>query len=171
LAMVFAVHVCGATTSEATMGLFDKIKGAVNMVTGGAATVDIQYAEIATAGGIVPVRVTVTSKGTAIPSKGVFVDFTGLERVFISKRDERKFDEDYLREEPHAAQAFQLCGEFTLAPGETKVFDGSITVPVNVQPSFAGKYAQNMYQLRGRLEAKGNDPDSGYKPIRIVTPS
>ena len=40
----------------------------------------------------------------------------------------------------------------------------------DVQPTFAGRYAQNHYQVRGRLEATGNDPDSGCKPLRVLAP-
>ena len=41
------------------MGLLDKLKGAVHAVTGGAATVEIQYAEKVAAGGSLAVKVTV----------------------------------------------------------------------------------------------------------------
>ena len=150
------------------MGFLDKIKGAVNAVTGGAATVTIQYAENAQAGKTVPVKVTVVSKGGEVKSKGIFVDFQGDEVVSISKRDESKLSDDYHREFPHSSQEFQLCDAFVLAANETKVVEGTITLPSNLQPSFEGKYCKNKYSVRGRLEAKGNDPDSGFKPIRIV---
>lgn len=153
------------------MGLLDKLKGAVHAVTGGAATVEIQYAEKVNAGGAVPVRVTVTSKGTEIKSKGVFVDFEGVERITISKKDEQKFSEDYHRQISHSTQEFQLCGEFVLGAGETKTIEGSVNLSPTLQPSFEGRWSKNIYQVRGRLEAKGNDPDSGYKPMRIVVPT
>lgn len=150
------------------MGFLDKIKGAVNAVTGGAATVTIQYAENAQAGKSVPVKVTAVSKGGEVKSKGIFVDFIGEEEVTISKRDESKFSDDYHREFEHSKQEFQLCDAFVLAPNETKVIEGTIQLPSNLQPSFEGRYTKNKYAVRGRLEAKGNDPDSGFKPIRIV---
>lgn len=152
------------------MGFFDKIKGAVQAVTGGAATVEIHYAERVSAGAAVPVRVTVTSKGAEIKSKGVFVDFEGVERISIPKKEEQKFTEDYHRQVSHSTQEFQLCGEFVLGAGETKTIDGSINLPSTLQPSFEGRWAKNVYQVRGRLEAKGNDPDSGYKPLRVIVP-
>lgn len=153
------------------MGILDKLKGAVHAVTGGAATVEIQYAEKVTAGAAVPVRVTVTSKGAEIKSKGVFVDFEGVEKIHIPKKEEQKFSEDYHRSLAHATQEFQLCGEFVLGAGETKVVEGTINLPSTLQPSFEGRWSKNLYQVRGRLEAKGNDPDSGYKPMRVVVPS
>ena len=152
------------------MGFFDKIKGAVNAVTGGAATVEITYAERITAGASVPVKVTVTSKGTEIKSKGVFVDFEGTEAVHISKKDDSKLGEDYRRSVEHSKQEFQLCGEFVLGAGESKTIDGTLQLPSSLQPSFEGRFAKNTYAVRGRLEAKGNDPDSGWKPMRIVVP-
>lgn len=153
------------------MGLLDKLKGAVHAVTGGAATVEIQYAEKVNAGASVPVRVTCTSKGAEIKSKGVFVDFEGVEKVHIPKKEEQKFNEDYHKQFSHSTQTFQLCGEFVLGAGATQVFEGHINLPPTLQPSFDGRFVDNVYQIRGRLEAKGNDPDSGYKPIRVVVPS
>ena len=152
------------------MGFFDKIKGAVNAVTGGAATVEITYAERITAGASVPVKVTVTSKGTEIKSKGVFVDFEGNEQVHVSKKDDSKLGEDYRRSFEHSKQEFQLCGEFVLGAGESKTVEGTIPLPSSLQPSFEGRCTKNIYQVRGRLEAKGNDPDSGWKPMRIIVP-
>ena len=149
------------------MGFFDKIKGAVHAVTGGAATVEIQYAERVTAGQAVPVKVTVTSKGAEIKSKGVFVDFRGVERVTISKRDDSNLSQDYHRSADHSAQQFQLCGEFVLGAGESRVVEGTINLP----SSFEGRFTKNVYEVQGRLEAKGNDPDSGWKPMRVVVPA
>ena len=153
------------------MGFFDKIKGAVNAVTGGAATVEITYAERVSAGGAVPVRVTVTSKGSEIKSKGVYVDFEGNEHIHISKKDDSKLTEDYRRSVEHSQQEFQICGAFVLAAGESKTVEGTVQLPSTLQPSFEGRFAKNQYQLRGRLEATGNDPDSGWKPMRICAPA
>ena len=152
------------------MGFFDKLKGAVHAVTGGAANVEIRYAEKAVAGGSLPVKVTVTSKGAEIKSKGVFVDFEGVEKIHIPKKEEQKFSEDYHKSISHSTQEFQLCGEFVLGAGETKTLEGVINLPPTLSPSFDGRFAKNIYQVRGRLEAKGNDPDSGFKPLRVVVP-
>ena len=152
------------------MGFFDKIKGAVNAVTGGAATVEITYADKATAGTSVPVKVTVTSKGTEIKSKGIFVDFEGNEHVHVTKKDDSKLGEDYRRSFEHSKQEFKLHGEFVLGAGESKTVEGTISLPSNLQPSFEGRTTKNTYTVRGRLEAKGNDPDSGWKAIRVVIP-
>ncbi len=152
------------------MGFFDKIKGAVQSVTGGAATVEITYAERVTAGSAVPVRVAVTSKGSEIKSKGVYVDFEGNEFVHVSKQDDSNLGEDYRRSVEHSKQEFQLCGAFVLGAGESKTIEGTLPLPSSLQPSFEGRFARNAYQVRGRLEATGNDPDSGWKPMRIIVP-
>ena len=91
--------------------------GAVHAVSGGAATVEIQYAEMLAAGGSLAVKVTVTSKGAEIKSKGVYVDFEGVEQIHIPKKEEQKFSEDYHRSLSHSTQEFQLCGEFVLGAG------------------------------------------------------
>lgn len=153
------------------MGFMDKLKGAVNAVTGGGAAVEITYAERVTAGASVPIKVTVISKGGEIKSKGVYVDFEGTESITVSKKDDSKLAEDYRQSHGHSKHEHQLCGEFVLGAGETKVIDGTIPLPASLQPSFEGRFARNVYNVRGRLEAKGNDPDSGWKVIRVVSAS
>ena len=85
--------------------------------------------------------------------------------------DEDGEDEGEVRGVRVSKQEFQVCGEFTLGAGETKVVEGTIQLPPTLQPSFDGRYTKNLYQVQGRREAKGNDPDSGWKPIRIVVPA
>ena len=54
-----------------------------------------------------------------------------------------------------------------LAANETKVFEGVFVLPGGIQPSFQGKNASHQWTVRGRIEAFGNDPDSGYQPFRV----
>jgi hypothetical protein len=63
--------------------------------------------------------------------------------------------------------AFQIAPAFVLGPNETKVFEGSFQMPAVLQPSFTGAYAEHKWEIRGRVEALGNDPDSGWQPLRI----
>ena len=150
------------------MGLLDKLKSAVNVVTGGAAKVSIEVVGDARIGAPISVRVTLASTGGEVKSDGVFVDFAGEEELHIPKRDDDKLTEDYRREHHHSAQSFRLSGPFVLGAGEQKVVEGSFSLPPDLQPSFAGRWSKNHYLIRGRLEARGNDPDSGYQPIRVI---
>src|SRR5262249_31370019 len=71
-------------TRGGQMGFLDKLKGAVNAVTGGAAKVTMEF-KPATAfpGDTVGVKITATSTGQEVKSKGIFVDLQGLEGINI----------------------------------------------------------------------------------------
>lgn len=147
------------------MGFFDKIKGAVNSMTGGAATVTIEYPQgVVMPGDQVAVKVTATSTGGEVKSKGIFVDLKGEEQVtIIDPNSKQKVSQS----KGTLETAFQIAPAFVLGAKETKVFEGSIQIPINALPSFSGSLAQHTYFIRGRVEAFGNDPDSGFLPIRI----
>jgi len=150
------------------MGLMDKLKGAVKAVTGGAAKVTIEMSQpLAMPGDGIGVRVTVTSTGGEVKSKGVFVDLRGDERVSVNKKASELLDQNLVLTRETFSQAFQITGEFVLGAGETQTFEGQVVVPPNVQPSFSGTFTEHQWQIRGRLEARGNDPDSGFLPFRV----
>jgi hypothetical protein len=54
---------------------------------------------------------------------------------------------------------------FVLQPNETKVFEATIQLPMG-QPSYNGQ-VRHEWKVRGRLDAFGNDPDSGFKVIEV----
>ena len=164
------------------MGFFDAIKGAVNAVTGGAAKVTVEFQpQTVMAGGTITVKVTAVSTGGEVKSQGVFVDLLGSEQVHA--QDVHATPRTGMGQ-PHAAsttgqrydvsvskttfeQSIQISPAFVLGAKETKVFEGKVTIPAGSQPSFQGTYAKHQWSLRGRVEAWGNDPDSGYLPIRV----
>jgi sporulation-control protein spo0M len=149
------------------MGFFDKLKSAAQAVTGGAAKVTIEYQpQVVMAGDAVTVKISCTSTGAEVKSKGVFVDLRGLESVNVDKNEANT---DHLVHTSKATfqQEFQIAPALTLGAGETKLFEGAISLPPTLQPSFQGHYTEHKWEIRGRLEAFGNDPDSGWLPIRV----
>lgn len=150
------------------MGFMDKLKGAVNAVTGGAAKVTFEFEPaVACAGETIRVKISATSTGGEVKSKGVFVDLLGSERVTVHKGATPELQSDVTVSKTTLEQSFQIAPDFVLAANETKLFEGQFQVPNVALPSFAGQLAQHNWQIRGRIEATGNDPDSGFKPIRI----
>lgn len=150
------------------MGIFSALKSAVQAVTGGAAKVSIDIPLTAQPGEEVEVRVTCTSSGGEVKSQGVFVDLLGSERVKIkggSGTEADKSDTSATNQTFH--QSFQIVGPLVLSANETREFTGTIRLPDHLQPTYTGVCAHHEWFLRGRLEAWGNDPDSGYKPFRI----
>lgn len=149
------------------MGFMDKLKGAVNAVTGNAAKVTLEFTPaLAYPGDVVQVKITATSTGNEVKSKGVFIDLQGNEEVRL-KQDAAKGRNQDQHETKHTAQEFQVAPAFVLGANETKMFEGQFTIPANAQPSFQGTFASHGWQVRARVEATGNDPDSGFQPIRV----
>jgi hypothetical protein len=153
------------------MGVFSALKNAMSAVTGGAARISIELPVVAYTGDEVQVRVTCTSTGGEVKSQGVFVDLWGTEKVSIKGGTQTKEGEkqDLNVTNNTFNQAFQIAGPFVLGANETRDFTGSFRVPSSLQPTYNGVHAQHEWSLRGRLEAWGNDPDSGFKPVRIVS--
>jgi ribosomal protein L31 len=149
------------------MGLMDKLKGAMHAVTGGAATVTIEFSpSFLYPGDSMQVRVTATSTGAEVKSKGVFVDLRGWEEVRVKNTGSNQTGFSTTSTSTHEKQ-IQIGGEFVLGPKETKSFEAQVQVPLGVHPSYTGPNAKHQWEIRGRIEAWGNDPDSGFKPIRV----
>jgi hypothetical protein len=149
------------------MGFMDKLKGAVNAVTGNAAKVTLEFTPaVAYPGDVVQVKISATSTGNELKSKGVYIDLQGNEEIRL-KQDAAKGRTQDQHETKHSEQEFQVAPAFVLAANETKTWEGQFTLPATAQPSFQGTFSTHGWQLRARIEATGNDPDSGFKPIRI----
>jgi hypothetical protein len=151
------------------MGLFSAIKSAVKSVTGGAAKVTLDVPAMAYAGDEVQVRITCTSTGGEVKSQGVFVDLVGCEKVNIKGASNSSGEKQDVNVTNNTfSQAFQIAGPLVLGANEAREFTGTFRIPASLQPSYTGVHAHHEWQLRGRLEAWGNDPDSGFKPMKIV---
>lgn len=149
------------------MGFFDKVKNAMNAVTGGSAKVTIELKQACVfPGDQVAIRISATSTGAEVKSKGAYVDIFAEEKVSV--RDEQTKNE-ISRSKTTIEQAFQIAPAFVLAPNETKVFEGTFQFPSKALPTFLGEFAQHQCLIRGRIEAFGNDPDSGFQPIHVGT--
>jgi sporulation-control protein spo0M len=152
------------------MGLFDKLKDVANLVTGGAAQVSIEYEpRVAFPGENVSVRITATSTGAQVKSGGVFVDLRAVETVRLPRGVATGVDQAIHTTHTSFEQQFSIAPAFTLAPNETKEFEGVVRLPSNMQPSFEGHYTQHEWSIRGRIEVTGNDPDSGFMVFRVGT--
>lgn len=153
------------------MGLLDKLKNATKAVSGGAARVSLEYEpSVAFPGDTLSVRITATSTGAEVKSGGVFVDVRAIETVRQAALRVAGSDSTPSRNS-HTSfeQQFPIAPAFTLAPNETKVFEGQVRMPSSVQPSFEGYFTQHAWSLRGRVEVTGNDPDSGFVALRVGT--
>lgn len=158
------------------MGLLDKLKSAVQVVTGGGAKVTIEYPQtVVLPGQAIAVKVTATSTGGNVKSKGCYIDLWAVEEVsvhgahptHVHGASGSDIHVDVHQTETTFEQAIPLAPAFELAANESKVFTGQVTIPGNAQPSFTGKIAKHEWKIRGRIDTFGNDPDSGYQLFRV----
>ena len=62
-------------------------------------------------------------------------------------------------------QSVPIAPAFVLQPNERKEFEADIQLP-HGQGTYKG-VVHHEWQIRGRLEAFGNDPDSGFKTFEV----
>ena len=149
------------------MGFMDKLKSAAQAVTGGAARVTLEYQPpVVFPGDTVQVHVTAVSTGAEVQSRGAFIDLRGQEWVHLS-RSEAMTEKDISTSKTTFETSVSIGGPFTLAPNETMTWEWTVQVPPSVQPSYAGVYSRHEWDIRGRIESFGNDPDSGWQPLRV----
>lgn len=152
------------------MGIFSKMK---NAVTGGAAKVSIEYTPgTYKPGDSIPVKVTVASSTQdEVKSKGIFVDVQAVETGSVSgcgtcPNCQNNINHRVEVDHTTFQQQIPLYGAFTLKPNEVKVVEGKVNIPPTAQPTYHGSL-DHTWSVRGRLEALGNDPDSGFYAIII----
>jgi hypothetical protein len=150
------------------MGFFDKIRGAVHAVTGGAATVTIEtHPQVAFPGDMLSVRITATVKSNPIKGDGIFVDIRGVEEIRLKKGATEAVTDDVDLDRTTLEQSFQISGPFQLDANSTMQWEGMIMIPSSAQPTFDGAICDHGWGVRGRLSMFGNDPDSGFVPFRM----
>lgn len=145
------------------MGFLDKLKSAGSAMTGGSARVSIEYPhQPLRSGDPLSVKVTVVSMGKEVKSAGVFVDITAAETGQV-QCNQCQNHVSVNRETVN--QSIPVGSAFVLQPSESKTFEGTVQIPMG-QPTYNGQI-RHEWKIRGRLEAFGNDPDSGFQVIEV----
>lgn len=145
------------------MGFLDKVKNVGTAMTGGAAKVSIEYPhQPMRPGESISVKVTVMSMGKEVKSGGVFVDIHATEKGQVKCM---KCQQMVNINHDTVKQAISIAPAFMLQPSESRTFEATIQIPQG-QPSYNGT-VRNEWMIRGRLDAFGNDPDSGFQMIEV----
>jgi hypothetical protein len=132
------------------MGIIDNLKGAIDSVTGGGAEITLEHSGTFAAGQVIKVKVIAVSTGNEVKAKGVFIDLRGRGKNTVGQVTGAVV--------AAASHEFRIADGFSLPPHEATAVDGEITIP-EIDPALD-------WEIRGRLETFGNDPDSGFKDIR-----
>lgn len=147
------------------MGFFDKVKGMANKITGGGATVTLNI-EGTSVKDVVKVNVTATVKEAPIEVTKVYLWVKSIERVNIP-RNEMPSNQNQqgvnIEKDIFLRQEFEIAPAQTLEGGQTYNWSYELTLSgANVMPTYIGKFANHEWQFLVGLDAKGNDPDSGW---------
>ena len=142
------------------MGLLDRMK---NYVTGGAAKLQLELPAIGYPSMPIAVKVRITAEAD-FKCEGLYLDVVGTEHLQFRPQGAQQ---DVTSSESTYRQSLQVTPPFELGKGETKEVSAVVTLPREAQPTYQGKHGKHTWQLQARLEAKGNDPDSGWKELRI----
>jgi sporulation-control protein spo0M len=146
-----------------SMGILSKVKAAGSAMTGGAAKVSIDYThQSLQPGDSLPLKVTIMSMGKEVKSGGVFVDIQASEAGNVRCKHCGQSTQVH---QQTIKQAVPVGPAFVLQPNETKVIEATVQLPMG-QPSYSGQL-RHEWKIRGRLDAFGNDPDSGFQVIEV----
>ncbi|MBV70722.1 MAG: hypothetical protein CMH52_05165 [Myxococcales bacterium] len=152
------------------MGLWDTLKSAVNSVTGGSATVEIEVGE-ATLGEPIFVRVRATAEAD-LEISAVYLLVQAIEYAEVRDVD-YDFDDGHRRIEYVRGNLttfntrFELAEGQCLSTGESYAWEGTFVIPDTENPTFDGQMISHTWQIQAGLDAPGNDPDSGWRSFEV----
>jgi bacillopeptidase F (M6 metalloprotease family) len=148
------------------MGLFDKIKSMANQITGGGAKVSL-IVEGTSVKSTVKLLITAVIKDADLTIGKVYASAQCIEKINIPRQNLTGGAEKNPADVLVSTNIFQNM-EFTVSPaqtlegGKTYNWTHELTLPANAAASYAGKHAKVEWQFFAGLDAKGNDPDSGW---------
>jgi hypothetical protein len=148
------------------MGFFDKVKAMANKITGGGAKVTL-VVEGTSVKDVIKVHVNAVVKDAPIDISKAYLYVKSVEKVKVARKElpggESGNPHDLnLDLEMFKKQEFVIAPAQTLEGGKTYDFTYELTLPAGVTPTFSGRYANHEWQFYAGLDAKGNDPDSGW---------
>jgi hypothetical protein len=160
------------------MGLMDKMKNLKNSVTGDWATVTVRFEEPVVRGGSVKATTDVTVKGSDISVEKVILEIRCEEIIDIPNAtlypNDRNSSSSLNTSQGRATGSETVvdkevvaAGATDLAAGSTSTYTAEIPIPTSAPPSMDGRNARYEWQIRARLDMKGNDPDSGWQTLQV----
>ncbi|MDQ2745802.1 MAG: hypothetical protein M3T96_00885 [Acidobacteriota bacterium] len=111
----------------------------------------------------VTARITICGGAKAIEASGIFIDLLDTEEVWLKSAP---------ADAPHLShnqmnETFRIGAAFALAAWETKIFEGEFQLPINFQPTFAGRFSRHEWRTRARVETSQGDVCSAFQPFRV----
>ena len=156
------------------MGFLDKLKSAAKFVTGGGAKVSLEVIDPAMDRPFT-VKVHATVDDAELKIDHVYLHIRAEERITLPKdniKDEPGEQNDIQAHElTETVQTFKqelkVSGADTLAAGGEFDWEVQVTLPSGLNGSYYGRNALHRYYALAGLDARGNDPDSGWVEFRV----
>ncbi len=153
------------------MGFLSNMK---KNLTGSWADVQIEVAGATTRGGTLPVRVHVQVKDSDIVVDRVIVELQCEEVIDVrgaagtnwSSNSGSTSMQSESRVSVHSHELV-LASAQQMAAGSSATFEGQLPITTQAPPTANGRHARFNWEVRGRLDMKGNDPDSGWQHVEV----
>lgn len=156
------------------MGFLDSIKNLKNAVTGGAAKVSVAASGARLAE---PFAVTVraVSQGVTVKYSRVYLIIEGVESVDVPDCEVQVTQGGASQTHKGRGQKsgvsvrheVNLAAVGEIAPDQTGEWSAEVRLPAGALPEFRGKFSKHEYRVFAGLDCTGNDPDSGWQPLRV----
>ncbi|MFN8415255.1 MAG: hypothetical protein U0U66_02885 [Cytophagaceae bacterium] len=152
------------------MGLFDKLKGAVNAITGGSAAVTLNlHSTTINKGSEFYFTVDVKVKDQSITVNSIYFRVWATETVKVI-HNEVVNGNSQSKEKVETRRIHEfvenISGSQVLDANQTYSFNGQFTIPAGCESTFNVHPRKVSWEADAGLDMKGNDPDS--KNIEII---
>ena len=156
------------------MSLWKKVKSVKNMVTGGAAELDIEITSEPLLGQHFTVLVTAVVKQDSLNAKAVYLKIRGSERIHaegveIEYEDgEQEVERTVVNKTTITFEdTLSIAINETLSEGQTYEWEFEVLMSDELNGTYNGTHAWHNYQMLAGLDAPGNDPDTNWLEFEI----
>jgi hypothetical protein len=153
------------------MGLFDKLKAAAKFVTGGGAKVRLEVVDPAMDKPFI-VKIHATVSDAEMKIERVYLHVRATESVSVpaprkdaapgTAADSTSSPDKITADVQTFQQEINVSGAAQLAANGEYDWEASVSLPTAVSPTYLGKNAFHRWYFLAGLDARGNDPDSGW---------
>ena len=154
------------------MGFFDKVKGAVNKLTGGGAKVSVMVSGNDLKGTL-NVTVSAEIKDNPIQISKVYLWVKSQEKIDVPKnslpdnlRQYAQFGLSLINDK-FPKKEYVVAQAQTLEAKQNYSWSIDITIDASATPSYNGQFASHEWVFLAGLDCSGNDPDSGWQKIDL----
>lgn len=153
------------------MGLFDKIKNLANQVAGTSAKVSLSV-DATSVKEPIKVKISAQVKDAPLPIEKVYLYVKSIEKIQVPRHNmpggnEKNPSSLEMTTDVFQKMEFTVSNAQTLEAGKSYDWNYELTLPAGAHASYTGKYSHHEWQFYAGLDAKGNDPDSGWITVNL----